>query len=325
VTAIALEDSYGVYALYVAAGGSLCGEPPFWVNAGAFCDVAVDFSPGETRSYPAELVIYSNDPDSGILRISLNGIGIRGPEIDVAPLSILFSDVPVGGARVQESLPTIANRGTEDLTIDSIQLVEPGDVNHFSFGEPSTCRVHDVPVTLEPGSWCSLTMRFSPQERGDHTAELVITSDDVDEPVVRVALIGTGRRASLEDFCPAEAATLGTPMHGDLAVLRAFRDQYLLTNAPGCALADLYYRCSPPIAAFLVAHPSWRAAARVLLALSVATMKHPMQMLVLASMLTIAFRLLKRGKVVRRFRSMTRRAVSLNAQRNSPHGHACPS
>jgi hypothetical protein len=44
--------------------------------------------------------------------------------------------------------------------------------------------------------------------------------------------------------------------------LREFRDRYLLTNGPGQAFVDWYYRVSPPAAAFIAEHESLKAAVR---------------------------------------------------------------
>jgi len=62
-------------------------------------------------------------------------------------------------------------------------------------------------------------------------------------------------------------------MAKDVRYLRAFRDEYLLTNAPGRWLVKEYYRLSPPLADALRPHDSWRATVRVGLAPLVALSK----------------------------------------------------
>jgi len=51
-------------------------------------------------------------------------------------------------------------------------------------------------------------------------------------------------------------------MATDVRYLRAFRDQYLLTNKLGRRFVELYYRLSPPVADELRAHDNWRAIVR---------------------------------------------------------------
>jgi subtilisin family serine protease len=51
--------------------------------------------------------------------------------------------------------------------------------------------------------------------------------------------------------CFIATAAYGTPMASDVRYLRAFRDQYLLTNAIGRGFVKAYYTVSPPLADFL--------------------------------------------------------------------------
>jgi hypothetical protein len=54
-------------------------------------------------------------------------------------------------------------------------------------------------------------------------------------------------------------------MATEVLYLRAFRDQYLLTNKFGRLFVEQYYRFSPPLADRLRAHDGWRAIVRVAL------------------------------------------------------------
>ena len=62
--------------------------------------------------------------------------------------------------------------------------------------------------------------------------------------------------------CFIATAAYGSPMATDVRYLRAFRDQYLLTNKLGRRFVELYYRLSPPVADELRAHDNWRAIVR---------------------------------------------------------------
>jgi len=63
--------------------------------------------------------------------------------------------------------------------------------------------------------------------------------------------------------CFVATAAYGTPMAEEVQILREFRDKYLLTNPPGRAFVDFYYRVSPPIAEFITEHPSLKPIVRV--------------------------------------------------------------
>jgi len=63
--------------------------------------------------------------------------------------------------------------------------------------------------------------------------------------------------------CFIATAAYGTPMAGEIQVLREFRDKYLLTNPSGQAVVGLYYRISPPLARLITEHPSLKPITRV--------------------------------------------------------------
>ena len=69
-----------------------------------------------------------------------------------------------------------------------------------------------------------------------------------------------------QDECFIATAAFGSKFDWPVALLRAFRDQYLLTNPWGQAFVSFYYQNSPPIAAFIAASEPLRALVRALLA-----------------------------------------------------------
>jgi subtilisin family serine protease len=94
--------------------------------------------------------------------------------------------------------------------------------------------------------------------------------------------------------CFIATAAYGSAFHPQVAALRRFRDQHLLTNAPGRALTALYYRLSPPLAVYIKDRPAMRAAVRVGLTPVVAAVEHPLPALALLVALALVARRVRR-------------------------------
>ncbi len=67
-------------------------------------------------------------------------------------------------------------------------------------------------------------------------------------------------------FCFIATAAWGSYMAPEVRTLRLFRDNYLMTNAPGRAFVRLYYATSPSLADAISSSPVLRASARFVLA-----------------------------------------------------------
>jgi hypothetical protein len=93
--------------------------------------------------------------------------------------------------------------------------------------------------------------------------------------------------------CFIATAAYGTPMAREIEILREFRDEYLLTNPLGQALAGFYYRVSPPIAEFIVEHPGLKPIVRVgllpaVVMSTIAVNTGPAERMAMASLLVLA-------------------------------------
>ncbi|MFA7404476.1 MAG: MXAN_6640 family putative metalloprotease [Pelobacteraceae bacterium] len=76
--------------------------------------------------------------------------------------------------------------------------------------------------------------------------------------------------------CFIATAAYGSYLHPQVQLLRQFRDEYLLTNAPGRAFVSLYYRFSPQLADVIARHSVLRSIARLLLTPLVVVVVHPL-------------------------------------------------
>lgn len=76
--------------------------------------------------------------------------------------------------------------------------------------------------------------------------------------------------------CFIATAAYGSYLDPQVQVLREFRDRYLLTNAPGQAFVEFYYRASPPLAAYIAERPALRAVTRWVLTPLVYVVREPL-------------------------------------------------
>ncbi len=75
----------------------------------------------------------------------------------------------------------------------------------------------------------------------------------------------SGIRGGDSGGCLIATAAYGTPLAGEIDVLRTLRDRRMMGNPFGTALVDLYYRVSPPLADRIAAEPALANLVRALL------------------------------------------------------------
>ena len=101
------------------------------------------------------------------------------------------------------------------------------------------------------------------------------------------------------DNCFIATAAFGSKFQPSVALLRQFRDKFLLTNDPGRAFVAFYYRNSPPIAAYIAGNEILKATVRVILTPAVAVaylMLHPRMLFTLLIIFVTALLMLRKTR-----------------------------
>lgn len=162
------------------------------------CILTVRFSPTTDEIFNDSFDIPSNDPDTSIVTVSLNGTGTV-PDITVTDsvspiddLKIPFGDVTVGN--FSEQTVTVTNDGGSGLVIYTIAQANPL-LDPFSI-VTDQCSGNNI----EPLSNCTITVRFSPHSTETYNDSFDISSSDPDENFVIVTVSGTGTQILVPDI-----------------------------------------------------------------------------------------------------------------------------
>ena len=148
----------------------------------------VRFKPTQPDSVSADLLIFSDDPFQKEVSVKLSGRGIDSspkPSIVLSSTILEFNEVDTNSYSQMNLY--IYNIGNADLIIpeDSIYITDSPD-NAFSIINISE------EIRIEPQDSLDITIRFNPSSLGPVQSTLQIKSNDPQNPVMIVALSGTG-------------------------------------------------------------------------------------------------------------------------------------
>ena len=165
-----------------------CAQP---VSPGDACVVNVSFLPTALGSRTGLLTVYANVAGGGQVTVMLNGTGISGPAIELAPPQLTFPPTLLGQSAAVQNV-TISNTGgaTANLTSEAVT----GD---FAISA-NTCG-----STLAANSGCTVSIVFTPSATGSRTGLLTV----VDSAGTQMAqLAGTGLAPATDSLSPASLA-----------------------------------------------------------------------------------------------------------------------
>jgi hypothetical protein len=133
---------------------------------------AVTFGPQTASNSRGYAYIESDDPDTPVAEIQLNGVGVA-PIIDISPSEYDFGTLYVG---CDSSQPlTIANIGTADLIVDTFNWSTAS--NDLSF-DPLEQVNGSLPWTIAPNQSVDVFVDYAPLDELSDASFLTVSSND---------------------------------------------------------------------------------------------------------------------------------------------------
>jgi len=153
---------------------------PDEVDPRSTANISVRLAPEEVGEALGTLTLISNDEDNPAVEVALSGEGVE-PHIDVDPETLWFGDIALGGS---STLPVdIVARGQGRLRIDALELEDEAGV--FTVTTDM-----ELPYKLDSGTGVALDVTFTPVDEEPVEGSLLIGTNDPDDPVVQVRLLG---------------------------------------------------------------------------------------------------------------------------------------
>jgi len=159
-------------------------------------DLTLTYSPTDVGEDKATVEIVAGD-DGATVSVPLTGVGIAGDlavthdggACDGVDGSMAFGSASPGDTLTRKI--TIQASGTAAVRVLSAGL-EPGRSTEFTVAP-----IAGAPVSLAPGSSLEITATYTPVDGGPDEGAIVITTDAVDRPSIRIPVCGEGAAAAL--------------------------------------------------------------------------------------------------------------------------------
>jgi Bacterial Ig-like domain (group 2) len=164
-----------------------CGTLPATLVPNASCTFSVTFTPTQIGTRTGSLSITDNT-SAGSHAVSFTGTGtaLPVPGATLAPSSLAFGNQQIQTTSTAQTV-TITSSGTASLTINTIAV-------GANFSQTNNCGT--LPVSLLPGAFCTVSVKFAPTTTGLKSGTLTVT-DNTSAGTETVGLSGTGTAPAL--------------------------------------------------------------------------------------------------------------------------------
>lgn len=150
------------------------------------CTFQVKFAPTQEGSMIADIEIKSDDAINPTVQVPVVSYGLpKGTQIAITPRALTFPFTVLGNTTATKDI-TVTNTGTDDLTINSIQL-KGTHKSQFAIENEGTCV-----GALSGGASCTFQAKFAPTREGSKVAQVRIKSDDALYGTIDVQLTSYG-------------------------------------------------------------------------------------------------------------------------------------
>ncbi|MFZ3137530.1 MAG: choice-of-anchor D domain-containing protein [Thermodesulfovibrionales bacterium] len=193
-----------------------------------YCDneqVSLTASPNENYNFSLWTGVDSSNGLTANVTMNENRIveanfieqAVNEPEINVSPVFIDFGDIMIGQSSALQDIIS-SNTGSGNLILGMLSIVGEGA------GVIKTQNDNCTGKTLKQSESCTVNVVFTPLLKGSFHANLIIPSNDSDEPMVKVDLKGgsgadlTGEWLSLEQTCKNNKKGIKCKIKGKLYI-----------------------------------------------------------------------------------------------------------
>jgi Abnormal spindle-like microcephaly-assoc'd, ASPM-SPD-2-Hydin len=190
------------------------------VSPSSTCTFGVQFAPGAVGSFSDSLDIPSNDADEPTVTVAVSGTGAPTPVPNIRVSDSLApttdQSVPFGTATLGTTATatvTVTNDGNANLVLGTVASAN-GLLAPFSLLNDACSG-----QTVAPAAGCNVTVQFQPTGTGAFADSFDIPSNDTADPVITVAVSGTGAALATPDIRVTDE---DTPPPADTDLLVAF-------------------------------------------------------------------------------------------------------
>lgn len=165
-----------------SADFTLLGVDVSSVEPGEYGVISARYVPDAVGQDYGTVTLTTNDPTEPVAEIELVGFGVE-PDIDVDPETLWFGEVEPGDSATKEVEVTAEGTGTTRIT----EMVFEENTGVFSYELPEEI---SIPYDLSAGFSFTFEVTFAPQDDSAYDTNLLVASNDPEDPTVAIRLLG---------------------------------------------------------------------------------------------------------------------------------------